>query len=706
MRRLLSAVAAAGLLLLAGSVPVRSAEPKLLVGAAVVDITPPAFNAAKDAVAFPLCPAAVFDGPRLFALQEPYTDVNGSGFFNYPEPFCDANANTKYDGLYLSGGVDHLARRVHDPIDARATAFSDGTSTVVVVSVVAQGLFENYTREMRAAAKAKRAGITDVLVSANHNESSPDSVGIYGAPSLADVAGARSGIDEYYADYLVERVATAAAAAYDARVPATLHVGQFLMPPSIDVHLSHNFPTTDDKRNPAATDPKVGLLQARDSKGRAIVTLMSLAAHNQQIGHSGYAQLGYEIGSDWPGYFHRRLTTKGGFGMPVFLVGDNGSIEDPWTVPEVDRKKHPECEDGCYAQTQATGERLADIVAGKVAALERVRPGRVRLRRSEFFVPLENNIFKVAAAGGLFGERQTYIGGVPAAGAGTDLRTSVAVVDVGPDLQLLANPGEAFPALTVGSHWGIDEVGCPERPNPPTPTWHARAAYRFQVGLADDLIGYELPPWAFTSIAGVYPSTCYNDSDDIDPAGHQHKLETEGVGPTGSKLVAEQLTALLKADTDPKAKVVRGRFVQPDGSLTRRPEKSLAVLLESGEVLSATPGLAAFGSHAVQPGGSFIDFDGTVQGPATLQTRGVRTADGRRYYLDVYPAMAADALGAAMSSHGDPCTGFGSCGDNVDGGSGDGDDDLASTGGLPFAGLALALGVSASVLLRRRRRTA
>src|SRR4051812_12564322 len=94
--------------------------PALRVGVAVIDTTPPAFDPVKDAAAFRACPAAVFTGPRVFALQEPYIDRNGSGYFNYPEPYCDANKNTRYDGLYLGTAPDHLARRVHDRVDARA----------------------------------------------------------------------------------------------------------------------------------------------------------------------------------------------------------------------------------------------------------------------------------------------------------------------------------------------------------------------------------------------------------------------------------------------------------------------------------------------------------------------------------------------------------------------------------------------------------
>ena len=83
---------------------------------------------------------------------------------------------------------------MHDPIDARAVAIGDGSKTVVYVSVVAQGLFENYTKAIRdeAIATSKTPGhtpIDDVVVSANHNESSPDTVGIYGGPETLAVAG-------------------------------------------------------------------------------------------------------------------------------------------------------------------------------------------------------------------------------------------------------------------------------------------------------------------------------------------------------------------------------------------------------------------------------------------------------------------------------------------------------------------------------------
>jgi len=270
MRRLLLLCTLAAGIVLAALGPATSsagADTPWTIGAQTVVTSPPAFSGAQDLIDFPevdparmtTCLRATFNGPRHWRFEEPYTDVDGSGDFNYPlsggpgtapapEPFCDYNHNQRWDGLYLSAGVDHEAVSLHDDIDARAVSFSDGDKTDVLVSVVAQGLFQNYTEEMRARAEQLTGnGIDAMVVSANHNESSPDTVGIYGGP--ADPTGAfgvNSGIDEYYMDYLVERVAQAAAAAHDNARRASLRVREFPLPADTCVRPLEELP--DDLR--------------------------------------------------------------------------------------------------------------------------------------------------------------------------------------------------------------------------------------------------------------------------------------------------------------------------------------------------------------------------------------------------------------------------------------------------------------------------
>src|SRR5437588_2229774 len=589
----------AGALLVAACLPSGAGAKSYLVGAAKVDVTPPSAGSPANGDTFASCPAYM-NGPRPFAFEEPYVDLNGNGHFDYAdpaagtlaEPYCDANHNGRYDGIYVSSGTNQLAAVVHDPIDARAVAFSDGTSTVVVVSVVAQGIFNAYqpdlngdigtlgTKDMRARARNLRPGITDMIVSANHNESSPDSIGIYGAPDVGGAlpAGANSGIDDYYLNWLDDRVAEVAALAYDRLQPATLRARQFPTPSNLYVEV-HNFPTTaDNEFQPRAIDPKIGVLQARDRTGKPIVTIMSLAAHNQEIGHSdltdpapGGVSLKREISSDWPGYFHRGLESLIP-GMAMYLVGDNGSEEDPSTVPPVTA---PECgpirnpqdppydqrTDGCYPQAAATGEAFASTIAAEAQKAVPLRFGGLVVDRHEFDVPLENHGFAALAAAGVFDNRPSYNAGVYAGRTGRDLRTEVGVLDVGPDLQLIANPAESFPGLMLGSPWGIEDAECSNRPNPSVPTWHAHAAYRFQVGLANDLIGYMIPAWAAFTNPELYTV------DGCQSSRHSHGLDSESVGPTASNGVADQLTALLSKRPDPTAEIRLGRFVMPDGTL-------------------------------------------------------------------------------------------------------------------------------------------
>jgi hypothetical protein len=231
----------------------------------------------------------------------------------------------------------------------------------------------------------------------------------------------------------------------------------------------------------------------------------------------------------------------------------------------------------------------------------------------------------------------------------------------------------------LGGPWGIEDAGCPERPNPEVPTWHAYAPNRFQIGLADDMIGYEEPAWAFSSLPGAFnyygppdhggPASCVNDFNDRDPKGHQHKLETEGAGPTASNLVARNLTRLLDLHPDPVARIRAGRYLYRDGTASRNPERTgphggtqhaVAIWLadpgsdtlsgDSGKIV-ALPGIGAFGNRRVDVPGQFMDFDGRPQDDPGITTRGMltgrRAKPGRRFYLKVYPALRVTPLGAA-----------------------------------------------------------
>ena len=441
--------------------------------------------------------------------------------------------------------------------------------------------------------------------------------------------------------------------------------------------ISTQFPTTvarsDDKRI-AAVDPKMGVLQARGADSRAVFTILSFAAHNQEMGFTPPG----EISGDWPGAFEGKFDATHA-GMAMFLVGDNGSMEDPESLPELVDKGSENRTDQTtlYTQTKATGERFADHVADAAAGASPLTAGPVRLTRRQFCVRLENNAFLALAANGEFGRRQAWacdpnanpVAPIPNGSitptSGAQFRTFVSYADIGPDLQLIDNPAESFPALMLGSPFGKSEESC-DRPNPQVPTWHARAPYRFQVGLADDLIGYLIPAWGFAEVPGAFNTDAcgLNPVTGEDMNGHTHKLELESVGPTAGNDVANNLAAMLDSQKDPSAHIVEGRFVLPDGSYSRWPTRAVGILIPppgatgldpAAGNLIGDPHTAGFGKRAVDATGFFMDYDGQPQSEPDITTRGMIVFDSggcvsARYYVNVFPDRdTSKKLGTAVS---------------------------------------------------------
>jgi hypothetical protein len=706
-RRVLPGVIA---LVLAAAAPASARGYRFFAGTGRADATPPAAgtaagNAADAQFGPPAagCPSAVFPSRGRFALQEPFADLNGDGQWDpgadlnhgptgqRPDPFCDANANGRWDGIYADNELGP-STGVHDPIDVRAVAISDGRDRpVVFASVDAIGLFDYYAEQARYDLQHVYGVRASLVVSANHNESSPDTIGLYGALDTPLGVGVRSGIDEYYMRFLDDRIARAAAAAVHDLRPANLYANQitgsipagtsgnrYPLLTGMSERISDQFPTAvalskDDRV--AAVDPKMGVLQARTSSGSPIFTVISIAAHNQEMGNAGAG-----ISADWPGAMVNAFDA-GNRGMAMYLVGDNGSEEDPESYPPVvpNGSENHTNQATQFLQAQATGRQFAQLATGAAAAAVKLTPGAVTLTRTQLCIPVENNGFIGLAAAGEFGRRQAYVcdrAGRPIAPvpngsivptAGTDFRTFVSVASIGPDLETIDNPGEAFPALMLGSPFGVQDESC-NRPNPAVPTWHANALFRFQVGLADDMIGYMIPAWAFASgTPGLFNNdTCYQDMN-----GHGHKLESESAGPTSANDVANALATLLENHPDPSAHIVAGRFVLADGTYSRWPTDAVGVLLAptastaldpAGGLLIGRPTTATMGARKVDANGVFMDYDGQPQARPDVSTRGIMLlgSDGcvkARYYLNVFPTLdtsrplGAEATGAAVLPH-------------------------------------------------------
>ncbi|MFL5955955.1 MAG: hypothetical protein ACJ756_00740, partial [Solirubrobacterales bacterium] len=198
---MLGAIVAALVAVASAPAVAQAAGARFSVGAAAKSFTPPPAGAAGADAAdcLPSGGNAAFDGPRPFAFEEPYVDQQSSGHYDLGDPFVDCNQDGRWDGNFLGGGADtpRYYDRVADDVGARALVVSNAGRTIAIEVVDQEGLFNVYADRIRDRVRADGYQIDNVQISATHDESAPDTLGLGGASS------ASSGVDRYFVDYLV-----------------------------------------------------------------------------------------------------------------------------------------------------------------------------------------------------------------------------------------------------------------------------------------------------------------------------------------------------------------------------------------------------------------------------------------------------------------------------------------------------------------------
>lgn len=577
------------------------------VGAADADITPPALDTpagrALDAELFvPACGSSVAEvhrlwpGPRRFAFEEPYVDVAKAGRYVPGDPYCDAAHLGRYQAPYLAGGsgvnrwpvysadaaTNSPATRLDtplvtdDPIEAHAVVFAVRGRRAAMVSVDSIGLFNTTMDAIRERVARAVSDLTpsDIFISSTHDESAPDPIGLWG-PNLSGYpspvarlgdqlpAGVTSGVDEYYMNYLVEKVAQAIIRADRQVRPARLKLVVARMPANTQSCWS-SYPFVDTNLMP--------VMQAVSTSGRVIFTMVNVGTHDETLAFSGNPAYAAMLSGDWTGRLSAWLRTyyPGSVGME--LAGLMGSVETPALYPagtqvlDVPQAFHTvpgRPVDGCssvypepaesspytdaVAFVDAYGKSVADTAVAALASsrVVVVDPTDLLGQRRSVCVQLENDFFAAAFAAGLFPDRPVFLDpactvGLSVAGraslgpAGQPttphpavplyLSTDVGVLTVGP-AQITYSPGEVFPFTEIGGPVDRAQMPFPTdcyRPSPSAPT-DPRAGtytcgtplpmtaniaaamtrpYRYLAGLGEDMIGYLFPPGNFVGSQG------------------------------------------------------------------------------------------------------------------------------------------------------------------------------------------------------------
>ncbi len=373
----------------------------------------------RNALLFWLCTVMI----AAASAQEPRLEVGAASATVNPEP-----------GVYLAGyDLDRKSTGVHDDLSARAVAFYDGESVVVLLVVDAVSLQYDTVQAIRGAASRLVTRIPlppeRVIVQATHTHCAPDTIGIYGPDEMT------CGRNAAYMERLVDTCARQVAQAVDNLRPAKIVFAETEC---------KGWAVNDSE--PHILDNAVTVLQALDADGKSIATLTHFACHPTVL--DGHTTLS---GADWVAAFYRTMDAMPG--EHLYLQGAIGC----WVQPVTPERT--------FALAEKYGADLGQKVLAALPSAQPLAPGKVRFAVKPFDLPNENPKFMLMGALGL----------VPRE-FGESIKTEVAWFAVG-DAQFATLPGEAAPEyarmlkdlmdsgprFTLGL--GLDHLGyiCPER---------------------------------------------------------------------------------------------------------------------------------------------------------------------------------------------------------------------------------------------------
>ncbi len=635
------------------------------VGAAVTDFSPPVHGQAPGGDPADCDHTGRFTGPRQFAFEEPYIDLKGDGHYDPGDPYVDCNGNGRWDGNLLGGGssTPRFYDRVADPVTARAMVVSNGRKTIAVEVLDQEGVFNVYQQAIRDKVLADGYRLSNIFISATHDESAPDSLGLGG------VTATTSGVNDYWVRYMIDRSAQAIERAYRSMRPAHVRYTEVLEPPNVRQCWS-SYPFVDDQHIP--------LLQAVDDRGRTIVTLASVSQHVETLGfNGGTAELNAErlwVSSDWVHFFRTSLERQLG-GIGIEMAGAVGSVESPEvystaisrtpqqyllvshsggcrTLFDVDGQQdvagtlHVPL--GYFGETRAFGEQVAArvIQALRSGAYRNSSSNAIWGQRTNVCVPLDNALFAFGAALGVFAHRPGYNADCSqafpvqpdGATSGQALQSQVAAFEIG-DGEFLSLPGEVFPFTYLRGFLGPADM---PNSSPPLPPWlipHMDAPFRFIDGLAEDMLGYIFP---LGNAVGI-PTTSNLNPSSTDRFGCEHSDDSESVSGRTADIVGDALVPLLDSHRGAPEQILTGRYVLGDGTLSRDPlgGPELKCSTETNFQAALIPARAVelADGRVVKPR-YWMSLSGLPQVAPDRDTRGYFDQRGRRVWLDVFPELS------------------------------------------------------------------
>ena len=412
----------------------------------------------------------------------------------------------KYGPVYMAGfSHNRVATSIHDDLWARCFAVGTDRMPLVMCGVDSIGLFRDDVNRIRDLVKKQSGRDADVVVAALHDHEAPDTMGLWGP------AADKSGINEAYNSYVIERTAEAAVEAIKSLAPATFVLAK-AHPAILDTFIN-------DTRPPVVHDAEVIVLSAVAAGGTRIGTLVNWANHPETLASKNTA-----ITSDYSGYLRDQLEKRLG-GVAVFINGAVGGMQSPLNA------KIEGVAEASFEKARYIGEHVADIAADAVLAAKPTPLTGFILAEKEIRIPVTNQGFNLAAKADLYKGRKPTVADKTVTAVGlVRLRNGDDTI-----LTIALIPGELYPELSVGGVERYSGADFPGAPIEPAIKSGMDSPYRMLFGLAGDEIGY------------IIPKAEWDEKEPwLNGASKRWYGEVNSVGPDAAPLIAKTFLDLLR----------------------------------------------------------------------------------------------------------------------------------------------------------------
>ena len=415
---------------------------------------------------------------------------------------------------YIAGyNENNPAKGYFDEPHAHALWIDDNSrhGGVLFISLDNVGMLNQDVNKLRESLSdfCKRTSCRSVNVLSTHNHAGIDTMGIWGQLP-------KTGRDQSYIDFVFDAVRTSAETAYAQRKEGNLFYGTIEVP---DMQ--------EDIRTPYVFSRTLTRFRFVPNDGARETYIINFASHSESL--QGNNPM---VSADFPGYMREEIRKQTG-AETFYCVGAIGGMISMLIDGEDEIRREGK---NFLESTKNIGKKLASY-AISINNEKKLSPTISFIRR-EFMLECDNTVLTIAGKVGIIKIDKYYSKDTS---LGLMIKSELSYFEIG-GIQILLLPCEIFPELVFGGYLSRETsaTGLGEEANPIPLTKTAGADELLVFGLANDELGYVLPPNDFL----LHSDSPYFEKA-VDRLGRRHYEETNSVGPKTAPTIAKVFEKIM-----------------------------------------------------------------------------------------------------------------------------------------------------------------